>query len=254
MNAPCFILPHLKWPATQVVLTGDDLAHCRSLRLKPKDKVLIGDGRGRLLQGALLSLDARQARIELLDEIFPHTESPLQITLYQGLTKGSKLELVIQKATELGVSRVVPLISAFSQIKIHEQRLHKHQRYLEIARQACQQSGRVKIPGINQPLSMTEALQMSMSHELALLFHQDQVRQSLPWPAVKAAWPKLGSVGLFVGPEGGFEHDEVNSARAAGIQIVTLGRRILRAETAGMVAVALAQAAWGDVGGTEDKE
>ncbi len=249
MGAPRFILDHLNWPANQVFLKGDDLAHCRSLRLKPKDKVLIGDGHGRAFHGELIHLDAQQATVQLGQEYHPHTESPLNLTLYQGLTKGSKLELIIQKTTELGVSRVVPVISAFSQVKIHQEREHKQHRYVEIARQACQQSGRLKIPEVSTPVTMAEALQQGQGQDLVLLFHQEPDLRSLTWTSLRHTYGQAQTISLFVGPEGGFSHDEVTQAQEQGVHIITLGPRILRAETAGMVVVALAQETWGDLGG-----
>jgi len=221
-----------------VTLTADEARHLREvLRLKPGDEVSVFDGEGREFRGAVVQARRESAELELRDEVAPaRSESPLQITLAVALLKGEKFDLVVQKATELGVSKIIPLITRFADIRLRdesdaEKRVTRWQR---IALEAAKQSGRAVVPEVSLPVPLQSAFQSP-----CLLFSErgGHGLGQMDTDAVTA----------IIGSEGGWSDEELDQARAAGVQIVTLGGRILRAETAAITAAALLQHRLGDL-------
>jgi 16S rRNA (uracil1498-N3)-methyltransferase len=248
MSLHRFIFSAEQLAQSPVILTGADWHHGRTLRLAAGDVVLLADGEGKEYQARILKTEASQALLEITGESGRQPEARLAVTLYQGLAKADKLEWVIQKTTELGIRRLVPVISLRSQIKPLAGRDHRQLRWREIARQASRQSGRTKVPEIAEPLSFRQSLAEFHPPDLGLILFEgsgpeDAWKNRVP--------PDAQSVSLWVGPEGGFALEEVEAARQAGITPVGLGPRILRSETAGIVAAALAMFVWGDLGGGE---
>lgn len=249
VRIPRFLLDPGQLLGNRAVLTGADLHYCRVLRLRPGDAVRVGDGQGREFQGVLRVLTRQQAEIELGPEAAPAAEPPVRVTLFQGLARGEKLDWTLQKATELGVARFVPMLTERSQL--HPQpESRRVRRWQEIARQAARQSGRAVVPEVAEPCAFAQAVQQAGQADLALMPFEAEVA-GRSWKQAAAAAAGLRTVAVLVGPEGGFTAAEADTARQAGIQTVHLGPRILRSETAGMTAVALALYAWGDLGGAE---
>jgi len=221
-----------------VTLTADEARHLREvLRLKPGDEVSVFDGAGREFRATVVQARRESAELELQDEIVPaRPESPLRITLAVALLKGDKFDLVVQKATELGVYKIVPLITRHADIKLRdagdaEKRVARWQR---IALEGAKQSGRAVVPEVALPA----ALQDTFS-ESCFLFSErggHELRQI-----------NANEVTAIIGSEGGWSDEELEQARAAGVQIVTLGGRILRAETAAITAAAVLQHRFGDL-------
>jgi 16S rRNA (uracil1498-N3)-methyltransferase len=248
MKNPRFILAPEHLLASPVVLTGADLRHCRVLRLKAGEHVRISDGQGREYHARLLRLGPDRAELELKSEINRDPEPALQVTLYQGLTRGAKLELIIQKITELGAVRLVPMICSRSQVKPIPGRDHRIQRWREIARQAVRQCERTCLPEIADVCTFSQCVSEARKAELAIILNTNaQVRDSWKNKLSDVRAPR--TVSLLVGPEGGFAPTEAAAAQSAGIQSIGMGPRILRSETAGIAAVALALFWWGDLGG-----
>jgi 16S rRNA (uracil1498-N3)-methyltransferase len=216
----------------------------RVLRLRPGAVVEATDGAGGLYTIRLVTLDgaggwgAIEARAE------PTRESPCSITLAQAILKGDRMSWLVQKATELGVSRIVPMETERVVARVADEGVARQTRWARIAREAVKQCGRVIVPGIDPPRAFPEVLAEVASHDVAWVCWEGG-GQTL----VEAAAGTASRLLLLIGPEGGFTADEVAAAESAGARRVSLGPRILRAESAGLTAVALGQFLFGDLGG-----
>src|SRR6476646_8739890 len=215
-----------------VMLTADEARHLREvLRLKPGAEVSVFDGAGKEFRARVVQARREFAELELVDEIDPaRPESPLRITLSVALLKGEKFDLVVQKATELGVHKIVPLITRHADIKLRDENdaSKRVARWQRIALEAAKQSGRALVPEVTLPGQLTSLL--CPSHP-CLLFSEKEGHG--------LTRIETGEITAIVGSEGGWSDEELNEARTAGAQIVTLGGRILRAETAAITAAAL---------------
>ena len=198
------------------------------LRAKEGDKFWLFEGSGLEYLGQLIELSANQAKFLIIDRRQGIAEANSQIVLYQSLIKADKFEWVLQKATELGVAAVVPVVSARSIVR--QVTPAKMKRYQEILKEATEQCGGAVIPELSLPVSFIDA-----------------VKHSAKQPGVKMiAWEKEGEADLikakdsciFIGPEGGFTEEEISLAKDSGITPVSLGKRILRAETAAIASLA----------------
>lgn len=214
------------------------------LRLRHGAALTVFDGRGGEYE-ATLELEGRHAHVSIADHRLIERESPIRITLLQALARGERMDFVIQKATELGVHRIIPVAAARSVVQLDAERSDKRtSHWYGIAAAACEQSGRNTLPRIETPQPFESALRSVTSLDLRLLL----------WPeATDSLRDRLGASGtvseiaLLVGPEGGFEELEVEQAQIAGFQPVRLGPRVLRTETAGLAALAALQCLAGDL-------
>lgn len=243
MSLPRLVLAPRQLAERTLRLTGPELYHCRSLRLKVGDALLVTDGQGREVQATLVRWERRAVELELGADTDRNPESALRLTLYQGLAQGGKLEWVLQKATELGVSRFVPVATARSQAGRGSGPAPQQKRWEEIVRQAARQCGRVRLPEVAPPMTFAASLQALPEGARGLIFTGDAQT-----PEAWTEGPAPGEVGLWVGPEGGFTAEELAAAREHGLRVVRLGPRVLRTETAGIAAVVLVQFIWGDLG------
>lgn len=232
-----------------VTLDREETRHLRDvLRLRPGDEAYVFDGDG----AEYLCLVERPERgregllriVRRVESARP--ESPLYLTLALALLKGEKFDLVVQKATELGVSRIVPVITKRADVRLREERDagRRRARHSRLALEAAKQSGRARLPRLDEPVSLA-ALVGAETEGLRLMF-AERAGTSL-----KAA--SLGpernpsAVTALIGPEGGWEDEEIETARAAGWSVVTLGGRTLRAETAAITAIVLLAHLYGDL-------
>lgn len=212
----------------------------RVLRLRPGDAIRVFDGSDREYQVTLETVTAESVAGHITAEHFPQTEPLCRLLLAVPLLKADKLEWVIQKGVELGVSGIVLTRTRRAVVQAGEERtLLRRDRYQRIACEAAEQSGRLKIPTLEGPLSWSEAMQWATSCALRLIAHP---RSPLPLHRVVPAGSGAASAILFVGPEGGFTPEEISAAEGAGIQRVTLGARTLRAETAAVAGTAVLMA------------
>jgi 16S rRNA (uracil1498-N3)-methyltransferase len=171
----------------------------------------------------------------------------LEIILAIGLTKGEKMDLVVEKATELGVQVIVPFVSQYTVPKLDDRKIEKRTaRWQKIALSAAKQCGRTLIPEILTLCEFGELVQQSFPDSVKLLFWEKGARRTLS--EMRKTETKVRSVVLTIGPEGGFNEEEAGTALEHGFNLITLGPRILRAETAAVTAVSLAQFLWGDLG------
>ena len=216
----------------------------RVLRLRPGAVVEGTDGAGGLYTIRLVTLDGDGGwgAIEAREQ--PARESPCSITLAQAILKGDRMSWLVQKATELGVSRIVPMETERVVARVADEGVARQTRWARIAREAVKQCGRVIVPGIDPPRAFPEVLAEVASHDVAWVCWEGG-GQTL----VEAAAGTASRLLLLIGPEGGFTADEVAAAESAGARRVSLGPRILRAESAGLTAVALGQFLFGDLGG-----
>lgn len=219
----------------RVRITGPDVNHGKNvLRMKPGEELLISDGRGQDYRCRIRSLDAEQILADILEKEAKSRELPSRITLYQGLPKSDKMELIIQKAVELGVCRIVPVATKNAVVKLDgKKEENKRKRWQAIAESAAKQSKRSLIPEVSGVLSLKEALQEAAAGDVGFFAYEHQEGMA----GTRREFSRVGKgqrIAVFVGPEGGFDPDEVLAAEASGIQPVSLGRRILRTETAGL--------------------
>ena len=210
----------------------------RVLRLNAGAAVQLFDGSGVEYLGEITEVGKKLVRVELCEQIAGQPESPLRIHLGQGLSRGERMDWAIQKATELGVSEITPIVSERCEVRLKDERADKRlAHWRQIAISACEQSGRSSVPMIHPPMALTDWLQQS-SAELKLVLHP--VAQAL------SSHNKPASLAFLIGPEGGLNDSEVTQAQAAGFLAARLGPRVLRTETAPVVALSIAQQLWGD--------
>lgn len=213
------------------------------LRLKTGTPLMLFDGSGREFEARLDGAENRQARVCIADEHPTVSESPLHITLVQGISRGERMDYTLQKAVELGVAEIIPVLTERSVVRLDEkQATRKREHWQQLVIAACEQSGRVRVPPVGTPRPLNEILSEPACAELSLLLH----------PAADAklsalAAPAHNQVRLLVGPEGGLSGTEIAAAQRAGFTAVQLGPRVLRTETAALVALSLLQARWGDL-------
>jgi len=228
----------------ELLLPAAQSAHLlRVLRLRPGATLTLFNGRGGEYAASLVSADKSGARVGVSAHDPVERESALQLTLLQGVARGARMDFIIQKATELGVQRIVPLLCEFSVVRLDGAELQRrtdHWRGVAIA--ACEQCGRNRVPLVESGASFEAARQgEDAAGELRLML-LPQARDSLA-----ALTPGLRAATLLVGPEGGLSHREQLLAQRGGFRACRLGPRILRAETAPLAALAALQAMAGDL-------
>ncbi|MEM1348956.1 MAG: 16S rRNA (uracil(1498)-N(3))-methyltransferase [Myxococcota bacterium] len=216
------------------------------LRLSQGEVVELFDGRGRVLRAALARVDALSVFVDITrDARSDHGESPVSLTLYQAIPKGDRWEWVLEKVTELGIERIVPLHTQRSVVRVPEgKQAKKLERWARIAQSAARQCGRTRTPEIDAPRTTGKA-GAALDYDLTLLCSTDP--GALALDVALETHAEARHIALFVGPEGGWTAQEERLLEAAGAVRVTMGPRILRSETAGVVAVALAQHKLGDL-------
>ena len=226
-----FVTPE-ELAGTSLTLTGENAQHAKVLRLKEGEQALICDGAG---EEALCRLESSADwRWEVLERRASETEAAVLVSVYMAFPKADKLEHVIQKATELGAYEIVAFPSARCVSRPDEKSLKKKlERWQKIAASAAEQSGRGRIPQVIVLSSYQEALTRAAQADKALLFYENERATTLKM-ALAGGYK---TVSLLTGPEGGLEEKEVSQAMAAGLQVCTLGKRILRCETAPLCAL-----------------
>ena len=214
----------------------------RVLRLAVGDPVVLFNGDGHDFAARLVSLGKRGAQAEVTDARPVANESPLRLTLAQGIARGDKMDLVLQKGTELGVAAFMPVNTERTEVKLDAERTAKRLAHWQgILAAACEQSGRARLPRLGEPVSLANyAVAESAPVKLVLDPQADLGLHDLALPAA-------AEVALLVGPEGGLSERDLAAARAAGFTGLRLGPRILRTETAGLAAIAALQALYGDL-------
>ena len=216
-------------------LTGENAQHAKVLRLKNGEEVLVCDGQGQECLCVVADVSAGQLELTVLERRESATEAAVKVSVYMAFPKADKLEHVIQKATELGAYEIVAFPSARCISKPDDKSLKKKlERWQKIAASAAEQSGRGRIPQVLTLGSYKEALERAAQADKALLFYENEQAVTLKMALSGGGYQ---TVSLLTGPEGGLEEKEVSQAREAGLQVCTLGKRILRCETAPLCAL-----------------
>ncbi len=237
-----FVTPE-EFTQRPLLLTGENAQHAKVLRLKVGEEVRLCDGAGRECRCAIASA-APDWELTVLEEGSSSTEAAVRVSIYMALPKADKLEHVIQKATELGAYEIVAFPSARCITRLDEKSMKKKlERWQKIAASAAEQSGRGRIPEIIALPSYAAALSRAAQADKALMFYENEHARTL-----RAALEEepFQTISLLTGPEGGLEEREVAQAREAGLQVCTLGSRILRCETAPLCALSAVMYAAGE--------
>jgi 16S rRNA (uracil1498-N3)-methyltransferase len=272
----------------RIVVTGEDVKHIAGvLRAREGDALELCDGAGTDYEVIIEQISKESVITRITDRKVNRTEPPVDITLFQGIPKGDKMDLIIQKCVELGVNRFVPVTTARSVVRFKDARdeAAKAARWGRIALEAAKQCGRGRIPEVEEPVGVDNALKLADGYDLKLLPYEEETEGSLRTVlqnfsgymegktslqgieamkgstvghAVVDEYPEtfkvdsnagILKIAIFIGPEGGFEKAETDKAVRSGFQSVKLGPRILRTETAGIVVSSIVMYELGDMGG-----
>ena len=227
-----------------ITLTGENAQHAKVLRLKAGEQILTCDGEGMECLCEVIAMGSGTVELSVLERRQATSEAAVSISIYMGFPKSDKLEHVIQKATELGAAEIIAFPGARSVSKPDEKSLKKKlERWQKIAASAAEQSGRGRIPQVLVLDSYASALERAAKADKALLFYENERATTLRM-ALEAG--SFKTVSLMTGPEGGLEEKEVQLAQEAGLQVCTLGSRILRCETAPLCALSAVMYAAGE--------
>lgn len=238
-----FVTPEEMQPGF-LVLTGENAAHAKVLRLKNGEEVLVCDGQGNECVCTVSDVSPGQISLVVNSRQESSSEAAVQVSVYMAFPKADKLEHVIQKATELGAYEIVAFPSARCISKPDEKSLKKKlERWQKIAASAAEQSGRGRIPQVVVLESYAQALERAAQADKAILFYENERATTLRMALEEGSYK---TVSLLTGPEGGLETAEVEKAKDAGLQICTLGSRILRCETAPLCALSAVMYASGE--------
>ena len=234
------------------IYNQEDINHIiKVLRLSENDIIIVGDGNGQDYKACIETIDKKVITAKKIEKKFSHAEPLIDVTLYQGIPKSSKMEYIIQKTTELGINRIVPVMTKRTIVKLDAKATqNKLQRWQRVAYEAAKQSKRGKIPAVSLPVDFEQALQEMRELDMSLIPYEKEEKNNLKQILCNPATTKT-KIGVFIGPEGGFEEKEIQRALQLGIYPVTLGPRILRTETAGMATLAVIMY---ELGGNENEK
>lgn len=236
----------------KAIIEGDDVKHIyKVLRLQVGDKIIINNSQGQEYLGSISDINKSSVTVDLLETVEHNAESNIQIDLYQGLPKSSKMDYIVQKATEIGVNSIIPIITERVVVKNEISEFKKTDRWKRIALEACKQCKRTLIPEVKGPMIFGDLIKNLKEYDLIVVPYENKEHYGIK-KMCKNIKNEIKTVAIIIGPEGGFEEEEIKSMEAIGAHIVTLGPRILRTETAGIVTAALLQYKLGDLGGVKE--
>ena len=218
-----------------VTIRGNDVNHIKNvLRMKAGEELLVSNGLDRDYFCQIETITDEEIKAKILQEDFAGTELPTELYLFQGLPKADKMELIIQKAVELGVKEIIPVATKRCVVKLDDKKeASKLKRWQAISESAAKQSRRMIIPEISPVMTFKEAINRASTFDMGIIPYEnfkdmDETRNILKGVG------KAMKIGIFIGPEGGFEESEIQYAMDNGIKPISLGKRILRTETAGL--------------------
>lgn len=224
----------------RITITGQDVNHIRNvLRMKTGEQIGVRDGISRSYLCRIEEITADQVTAAVIAADADSTELPAEIYLFQGLPKSDKMELIVQKAVELGVYRIIPVATKRAVVKLDARKAEaKAKRWQGIAESAAKQCGRMIVPEVTGVMSLTEAFAYAAGFDCNLIPYELAEGMAETKAVLAGIRPGM-KIGVFIGPEGGFDAAEAELAAAGGIRPITLGRRILRTETAGLAALSI---------------
>ena len=238
---PRFYVDFALSPDSVVELPDDVVRHLNVLRVKNTEEIVLFNGNGKAYPALPEVLEKRRASVRILREEATDNESPLNITLVQAVSAAERMDFTLQKSVELGVTEIRPVISERCVVRLSGERAEKRvARWQEIVVSACEQSGRNIVPKVLPLVTYAQALQQLPQETTKLLMSLNRAQK------LSDVQPQSGKVVFMVGPEGGWTEKEEQQAFDAGFQSVTLGKRVLRTETASLAAIAAMQTLWGD--------
>ena len=240
---PRFYVDFALSPDSVVELPDNVVRHLNVLRVKNTEEIVLFNGNGKAYPALPEVLEKRRASVRILREEVTDNESPLNITLVQAVSAAERMDFTLQKSVELGVAEIRPVISERCVVRLSGERAEKRvARWQEIVVSACEQSGRNIVPKVLPLTTYAQALQQLPQETTKLLMSLNRAQK------LSDVRPQSGKVVFMVGPEGGWTEKEEQQAFDAGFQSVTLGKRVLRTETASLAAIATMQTLWGDFG------
>ena len=236
-------------------IIGDDVKHIyKVLRISEGEKVTLNNCEGIEYLGKVILVSKQEVLIEILEKLEDNNESDIKIYLFQGLPKSQKMDLIVQKGTELGITEFIPTITHRVDVKLKGE-FKKLDRLNRIALEAAKQSKRSIIPKVSEPIEFNAVLERINSLDLLIVPYENAnnfgIKTLINELRKDNTTNTIKNVGIFVGPEGGIEEEEIERLKDKGARIVTLGKRILRTETAGFVATSLIQYELSDLGGND---
>jgi len=233
-----FFVPQHQISRTEVTITGGDAYQIKNvLRLLPGDEIEVLDGTGKVYTARINSVAKEEVLCDQITSMSMASEPKIKITLLQSIPRESKMDLIIQKCTELGVARIIPAISERTIVKLEGKTEKRLERWEKIAKEAAEQSARGVIPTIDRAIQFKDAVKEAENHDLSLIPWEMEEKTSLKEVLKKNK--KAKTILIAIGPEGGFSKGEIEIAKKAGLKPVSLGKRILRTETAGMAVLSM---------------
>lgn len=215
---------------------------CKVLRLKDEHPIVLFNGQGGQYHGKLTNVQKRSAQIAVESFESLDNESPLLVTIGQSISRGERMDYAVQKAVEAGVYKIQPLFSERCEVRLNDNRIEKRvQHWQQVAISAAEQCGRGVVPEVCQPIALTEWV-AQCNEMLKLTLHHH-----IPQPLAQFTPPDNHQIALLIGPEGGLSEEEVDKAKSSGFQAIALGPRVLRTETAPVVALTALNLLWGDL-------
>lgn len=224
----------------RITITGKDVNHIRNvLRMNVGEKVLISNGMDREYVCSIDNILKDEVQVIIEDVNGPARELPVKVTLFQGLPKSDKMEWIIQKAVELGVHQVIPVATKRAVVRLEgKKEVNKQRRWQAISESAAKQSKRMYVPEVSHVMSFKEALAYAKNLDVILLPYERAKGMQETKAIINSIKPGQ-SIGIFIGPEGGFDEKEVEQSMDEGAKAITLGKRILRTETAGLTVLSV---------------
>jgi len=245
-----FFVPQNYIDNKEALIDGEDVKHIyKVLRLKVGDGIIINNLQGKEYLGEIKTIDKKEVRVELIKELDINNESHVKVHLYQGLPKSSKMDLIVQKGTELGIMSITPVVTNRVVVQNQLGEFKKLDRWQRIALEAAKQSKRTLIPNINSPIDFHQLKIQLKNMDLIVVPYESADNYGIKNMIGTIAKDKIKEVAIIIGPEGGFEEEEISDLKTLGAHLVTLGPRILRTEIAGFVCSAIVQYELGDTGG-----
>lgn len=231
---PRFFVDEIK--GNEIILTGENASHItKSLRMRPEEIITLSDANGIDCEGKITKISPDAVTVKILEARANTSEPSISVTLYQALPKMGKFETIVQKAVELGVTRIVPILTSRCVSRPDEKSMKKKlERYNKVALEAAKQSGRGKIPVVEPLKTYKDVLKDFSKYDKTVLFYEEGGER-----LEKIVPQNSKSIAIIIGSEGGFSKSEVDEAVLAGAAVGTLGPRILRCETAPIAALSI---------------
>lgn len=244
-----FFVPKEYFENDKVIIKGDDVNHItKVLRMHINDIIKVNDNDGNDYICTILSIDKKNVICSIDEKIKSTSEPSTRVYLYQGLPKSTKMDIIIQKCTEIGVYSIIPVLTERVVVKTIENDINnKLSRWQRIAEEAAKQSNRGIVPKIGNAIDFKEAINQMKSYEASIIPYEMEKEKNLKGLFINNS--NIKSLGIFIGPEGGFSKEEIEYAKDNGIISITLGPRILRTETAGLTCLAIVLYETGNMGG-----